>query len=228
MLQAIVLAGGFGTRLKGVVPDLPKVMAKIAGRPFLEILFDEFARKGFGRIVLSLGEMAEKIIAHFGNDYAGMQIAYSIEDRPLGTGGALRLALGMFNGDHVFVFNGDTYLDLEVDAIENHWQVNRQPIIVCRSVADASRYGRVNLDGSGLRLAGFSEKGTTGPGLINVGCYVFNQGQLDAFPAGSTFSLEVDYLAKVVRETPFDVFITSGYFIDIGIPEDYARAQIEL
>jgi D-glycero-alpha-D-manno-heptose 1-phosphate guanylyltransferase len=228
MLEALVLAGGFGTRLRGVVPDIPKAMATVAGRPFLEILLDQLASKGFGRVILSLGHLSEKITAHFGNAYAGMRIEYSIEDSPLGTGGAVRLALTKCEADHVFVFNGDTYLDLEVAAVESQWQVNRRPILVCRTVVDTARYGRVQLDETGRQLAGFSEKGASGPGLINVGCYVFHRNQLDAFPVGATFSLEGDYLAKAVRETGFEVFITGGHFIDIGIPEDYARAQIEL
>ncbi len=113
-MEAIVLAGGFGTRLRQVVPDLPKPMAPIAGRPFLEILLLSLYQKGFSRVVLSLGFMAEKIIAHFGDRYVGMDLVYAVEHHPLGTGGAIRVALAQCASDHVFVFNGDTYLDLEV------------------------------------------------------------------------------------------------------------------
>ena len=226
MMEAIVLAGGFGTRLRQVVPDLPKPMAPIAGRPFLEILLGTLAHKGFGRVVLSLGFMAEKISGHFGSRYAGMELQYVVEDQPLGTGGAVRLALTRCTDDHVFVFNGDTFLDLEAAALERQWQSHHRPIIVGREVADTARYGRLlTADG---RVTGFTEKGVAGPGLINAGCYVFGRQQLDRFALNSAFSLEADYLAKEVSRSPFDVFVTAGQFIDIGVPEDFQRAQTVL
>lgn len=226
MREAIILAGGFGTRLRQVVPDLPKPMAPIAGRPFLGILLDSLARKGFGRVVLSLGFMADKIFNHFGDHYAGMELIHVVEDQPLGTGGAVRLAMSQCHENHVFVFNGDTFLDLEVDAVEQHWRRHRHAIIVGREVPDTVRYGRL-LTSKG-KVIGFTEKNVAGPGLINAGCYVFSRGQLDAFPLHAPFSLEANYLAKVVSETPIDVFVTAGQFIDIGVPEDFLRAQTEL
>jgi len=226
MLEGIVLAGGFGTRLRQVVPDLPKPMALISGRPFLEILLTDLAKKGFGRIVLSLGFMAEKIISHFGDNFLGMQIVYVIEKSPLGTGGAIKLAMLQCKEDHVFIFNGDTFFDLEVDAVESQWQSRSFPIIVGLEVPDTKRYGRLLIDGA--QVKGFSEKNTRGPGLINAGCYVFNRKQLDAYPVQIPFSLETDYFSKVIYSTPFDLFVTSGCFIDIGVPEGYMRAQNEL
>lgn len=226
MREAVVLAGGFGTRLRQVVPDLPKPMAPIAGRPFLEILLGSLAGKGFGRVVLSLGFMADSIFGHFGSHHAGMELAYVVEDQPLGTGGAVRLAMLQCHEDHVFVFNGDTFLDLEVDVVEQHWQNHRLPIIVGREVPDAARYGRLLAENG--RVTGFTEKGVYGPGLINAGCYVFNQGQLDDLPLNVPFSLEVDYLVNAVSRAPIDVFITAGQFIDIGVPDDFLRAQTEL
>lgn len=226
MREAVVLAGGFGTRLQQVVPDLPKPMAPIAGRPFLEILLGTLARKGVDRVVLSLGFMAEKISGYFGLKFAGMELIYVVEDKPLGTGGAVRLAMEKCQKDHFFVFNGDTFLDLEMDALDQHWHQNQRPVIVARHVPDTARYGRL-LVAKG-RVTGFTEKGENGLGLINAGCYVFNRGQLDGFALNQAFSLELDYLAKVVSESQFDVFVTSGQFIDIGVPEDYHRAQNEL
>ena len=225
-MEAIVLAGGFGTRLREVVPDLPKPMAPIAGRPFLEILLSALARKGFTRIVLSLGFMAEKVIKHFGASYAGMELVYEVERQPLGTGGAIRAAMLRCSADHVFVFNGDTYLDLEVDDLENLWQASQHPVIVVREVPDTARFGRVEIQGG--RVSAFREKGMTGKGLINAGCYVLPQGALDAFPIGQNFSLETEYLAKELQRIHFDGFVTQGHFIDIGVPEDFARAQNEL
>lgn len=222
-MEAIVLAGGFGTRLRQVVADVPKPMAPIAGRPFLEILLGSLARKGFARVVLSLGFMAEKISDHFGAQFAGMDIAYVVEDTPLGTGGAIRLALEACTQNHVFVFNGDTYLDLEVQSLEQQWQAKRCQIVVGRQVSDTSRYGRLVVDGG--RITCFAEKGIAGPGLINAGCYVLAADALARFPLNQPFSIETDYLVPEVTSGTVDVFVTEGMFIDIGIPEDYARAQ---
>jgi D-glycero-alpha-D-manno-heptose 1-phosphate guanylyltransferase len=222
-MEAIVLAGGFGTRLRQVVTDVPKPMAPIAGRPFLEILLGELAQKGFSRVVLSLGFMAEKISSHFGPRFAGLNLAYVMEDTPLGTGGATRLATTACAQDHVFVFNGDTYLDLEVDLLERQWQAKRHPIVVGRQVPDTTRYGRLVVDGD--RIISFAEKGIAGPGLINAGCYVLATDALAQFPLNQTFSIETDYLVPEVARATVDVFVTEGVFIDIGIPEDYARAQ---
>lgn len=225
-MEAIVLAGGFGTRLREVVPDLPKPMAPVAGRPFLEILLHALASKGFCRVILSLGFMAGKVEAHFGEQFAGMELVYEVENTPLGTGGAVRQALTRCSEDHVFVFNGDTYLDLEVADVEAHWQTHRVPIIVAREVPDTARFGRLNTAGG--RVTGFLEKGMAGAGLINAGCYVLPVAILNGFAHGQAFSLETDFLAKTVGAQRIDVFVTNGHFIDIGVPEDYARAQSEL
>ena len=223
MREAVVLAGGLGSRLQHVLPDLPKPMAPISGRPFLEILLGTLATKGIDRVILSLGFMAEKISNYFGLNYAGMELIYVVEDKPLGTGGALRLATEMCKQDHFFVFNGDTYLDLDIDKLDQQWKQNKKPIIVARQVDNTSRYGRLLIEND--RIIGFTEKDKNGLGYINAGCYVLNQGQLDGFELNQAFSLELDYLAKVVIDSPFDVFVTSGQFIDIGVPEDYQLAQ---
>lgn len=225
-MEAIILAGGFGTRLRQLVADVPKPMAPVAGRPFLEILLGSLARKGFGRVVLSLGFMAENIRGHFGSHYAGMELVYVVEDQPLGTGGGVRLAMDQTQADHVFIFNGDTFLDLEVDQVERQWETRERPLIVGREVPDTGRYGRL-LEVDGI-ATGFTEKGVVGPGMINAGCYVFKREQLEAFPVGTAFSLEADYLARAVAAHDFDVFVTQGHFIDIGVPDDFVRAQSEL
>ena len=222
-MEAIVLAGGFGTRLRQVVADVPKPMAPVAGRPFLEILLGSLAQKGFSRAVLSLGFMAEKMSGHFGSRFDGLDIAYIVEDTPLGTGGATRLAAEACTQDHVYIFNGDTYLDLEVDRLEQQWQAKRHPIVVGRQVPDTTRYGRLVVDGD--RITSFAEKGITGPGLINAGCYVLSRDALARFPLNQPFSIETEYLVPEVARVTIDVFVTKGMFIDIGMPEDYALAQ---
>ena len=225
-MEAIVLAGGFGTRLKHLVPDLPKPMAPVAGRPFLEILLIFLARKGFRRVVLSLGYMAEKIVSHFGDRFHDVALVYEIEKTPLGTGGAVRQALERCASDHVFVLNGDTYLDLEVADVEARWQDHHSPLIVACEVPDTSRYGQLNVAEG--RVIGFSEKKDSGPGLINAGCYVLPKHFLDEFPCGKVFSLESDFFAKKVKNERFEFFASKGFFIDIGFPEDFVRAQTVL
>ena len=225
-MEGIVLAGGFGTRLRALVPDTPKPMAPVAGKPFLEILLQALAQKGFKRVVLSLGFLAHKITAHFGAHFAGMDLHYIVEDQPLGTGGAVRLALASCVKDHVFVFNGDTFLDLEVHAVEAAWQTDKRPIIVSRQVPDTACYGRLLTEAG--RVTGFAEKNANGPGLINAGCYVFARDQLDNFALQQAFSLETDYLTHAVQTIEFKAFVTQGLFIDIGVPDDYLRAQTML
>ena len=221
-LEAVVLAGGLGTRLRPLVSDLPKPMAPVAGRPFLELLLEQLAAKGFGHVVLSLGHMAEVITGHFGTGFAGMRLSHVIEPAPLGTGGALRLALQACEQDAVFVFNGDTFLDLEVDRVAARWQRHRRPILVAREVANTHRYGRLEV--AGERLLAFHGKGVEGPGLINAGCYLLPRTLL-AHCAPAPFSFEADFLQPEVQRQPFEVFRTAAPFIDIGVPEDYLRAQ---
>ena len=226
VMEAIVLAGGFGTRLRRMVPDLPKPMAPIGGRPFLEILLRSLAHKGFDRVVFSLGFMAEKISVHFGRHFAGIELVYEVESQPLGTGGAIRAALTRCLEDHVYVFNGDTYLDLEVDQLEKLWQSRYHPIIVVREVSDTGRFGRVAIQDG--RVIAFLEKGKSGSGLINAGCYVLPQHALDDFSLGQPFSLETEFFIKYLQSIRFDGFVTQGRFIDIGVPEDYVLAQTVL
>lgn len=225
-MEAIVLAGGYGTRLRQIISDVPKPMAPVAGRPFLEILLTGLAQKGFDRVLLSLGYMADKVTSHFGDKFAGITLSYEIEASPLGTGGAVRQALSRCESDHVFVFNGDTYLDLEATEVQACWEASRAPIIVARDVPDTARYGRLDVvDG---KVCNFAEKGATGPGLINAGCYVLPKNIFARAKLDQTFSLEADFLADEVHKQQFNVFVTNGLFIDIGVPEDYARAQTEL
>jgi D-glycero-alpha-D-manno-heptose 1-phosphate guanylyltransferase len=226
MREAIVLAGGLGTRLRSVVPDLPKVMAPIRGRPFLELILSALARKGFDRVVLSLGYMAGSVVRHFGSRFPGIDLLYEIESHPLGTGGALRRALGRLRTDHALIVNGDTFLDIEADAVEALWRRERTPIIVARQLADTSRYGRLVV--SNDIVIGFTGKDVPGSGLINAGHYVFPSTIVDRFPETEAFSLENDFLAKQATATNLRVFVSRGSFIDIGVPEDYARAQSEL
>lgn len=223
-MEAIILAGGLGTRLRLMVQDLPKPMAPVNGKPFLEYIIKNLIKCGFSRIILSVGFKAEKIEQYFGDSYEGVDLVYSSESEPLGTGGATRLALEHCKENHVYVFNGDTYLDVDVAQIERLWIEKGNPIIVGKIMPDASRYGVIVCCNG--RVAGFKEKVKNGSGLINAGCYVLRQHELEAYPIGKKFSLEKDYLEVKVNSQALnlELFITNGYFIDMGIPESYLEA----
>jgi D-glycero-alpha-D-manno-heptose 1-phosphate guanylyltransferase len=224
-MEAIVLAGGFGTRLRSIVADVPKPMAPVAGRPFLELLLSSLKRKGFTRAILSIGYMAEIITSYFETHDVGLQIAYEIETAPLGTGGALAAAMRHVTQDRTFVFNGDTFLDLEVGALDAMWPGDRSPIVVARRVGDTERYGRLEADRD--RISKFSGSGIRGAGLINAGCYLLPRAIFERQNLPAAFSFEQDYLARCAAAS-LRVFVTNGLFIDIGVPEDYRRAQTEL
>jgi D-glycero-alpha-D-manno-heptose 1-phosphate guanylyltransferase len=223
-MQAIVLAGGLGTRLRGVLPDLPKPMAPVGGRPFLSIILDQLLGAGFETAVLAVGYRHQAIRSHFGERYRGLALRYSTESEPLGTGGAIRLAWPLASAAQVFVLNGDTYLEIDYKAmLEAHLRAAAQlSMAVCR-VPDASRYGALEL--SGERVCGFSDKGRSGPGWINAGVYVLSSELRAHVQKEGAFSFERDLLAPGVEVIRPFAFPADGLFIDIGIPEDYARAQ---
>lgn len=224
--DVIILAGGLGTRLREKVPNLPKPMADIGGKPFLELLLNIMRCNGFRRVILSVGYKAEEIIDYFGSGYKGLELVYEREKKPLGTGGALLKAVKSCVADHAFVFNGDTYLDLEISGIETLWQGNKNPIIVGRYVNDTSRYGRLKINKG--KVEQFLGKGIEGAGVINAGCYVLPGNIFDGGDYPPFFSFEKDFLAPMIKSRTFDLFITKGQFIDIGVPEDYEIAQSEL
>jgi D-glycero-alpha-D-manno-heptose 1-phosphate guanylyltransferase len=224
MLEAIILAGGFGTRLKEVLPGLPKSMAPIHGKPFLAYLLDNLEKKGFKKVILSVGYMADKIIDHFGARYQELVLEYSIEKEALGTGGAARLALEKCSQDHVYIMNGDTYVDFNIKDTESIWKSNSCAIIITAHVDNAARYGLVECKNNIVQ--GFLEKGYDGPGLVSAGCYLFSKYQLDKFKLNSFFSLELDYLKNAVKKEKFYMAKSNGIFIDIGVPDEYKRANI--
>lgn len=226
--EAIVLAGGFGTRLRGVVSDVPKPMAPVAGRPFLCWLLDDLVRQGYTRTVLATGYMHEKVASHFGNAYQGMEIAYARETTPLGTGGAIAKALPHCGCESVTVLNGDTLFRINLRKIATLAKEKDADLVVAlRNVDDTSRYGSVSVGDDG-RVNAFHEKADChGPGLINGGIYQLDTALLKDFPAGRNFSFEREVLQREYQSRRFYGMRSDGYFIDIGIPEDYARAQTE-
>ena len=224
--EAIVLAGGFGTRLRGVVDDVPKPLAPVAGRPFLAWLLDRLAAGGMRRCILATGYLSELIEQRIGTRWQGMDIAYSLEPEPLGTGGAIRLAAGRLRGDAAHVLNGDTWLEYDPPALEAAARAANAPMAIALArVDDVARYGAVDIDHG--RVSGFREKGEAGPGWINAGCYFLGADALAALPARDAFSFEQDVLQPSVQAGTVAAFTATAGFIDIGVPEDYARAQLQ-
>lgn len=226
MKEAIILAGGFGTRLRSVVGDVPKPMAPIQGEPFLNILLRKLSRAGIERVTLSLGYQAHIISAHYQSEFEGLSLSYIVEGEPLGTGGAIKRCLAKANADPALILNGDTYLEFDLDALTREWEKNGEPIIVARQVNDVGRFGRIEVVDGYVR--GFAEKKVSGAGVINAGVYVVPKALVSDFPGRDRFSFEADYLVNAVKRSNFRCFVTSGKFIDIGVPEDYEIAQREL
>lgn len=226
-MRAIILAGGLGTRLKSVVSDLPKPLAPIQQKPFLAYLLDYLQSQGVTNVVLSLGFQAQKIQDYFQSRFGAIGIDYVIETTPLGTGGAMRHALQLFADDSepVFVLNGDTLLKADLHALYDFHQQYQSALTMalCR-VENAERYGLVTVKGNSI--IAFREKGKACAGLINAGVYLMSPSLLNDYHDGAVFSFERDFLpnAKVVPHA----FITEDYFIDIGSPDDYQRAKVEL
>ncbi len=224
MMEVLVLAGGRGTRLRSVVADVPKPMAPVQGIPFLALLLRSLSHKGVRRVVLSVGYLYEKVTAYFGNAYERISLVYEVEHEQMGTGGAIARSMRHASEDHLLVLNGDTFLDLELAGLEQAWQRERRPIIVGRMVPDTSRFGRLQHNGSGTVTA-FAEKGIAGPGLINAGAYVLPSDFFAHRHRQPPFSIETDVLTELATQGGLALFETQGQFIDIGVPEDYQRAQ---
>ena len=223
-MEAIVLAGGLGTRLRGVVDDVPKPMAPVQGRPFLALILDQLVGAGFKTAIIATGYRHEAIRSYFGADYRGLALRYSVEDEPLGTGGAIRLACAQADARDVFVLNGDTYLELDFRAMmEAHVRAGSHLSMAICHVSDVARYGALELCDD--RVQRFLEKGRSGPGWINGGTYVLGPALRARLRPQGAFSFEQDLLAPEVSSIRPLAFRSSGLFIDIGIPQDYARAQ---
>jgi D-glycero-alpha-D-manno-heptose 1-phosphate guanylyltransferase len=226
-MKAIVLAGGFGTRLRERVPNLPKPMAPVAGFPFLKYILDRLILGGIEEIILSVGYRADAIISYFGNSYRNISITYAVEPAPLGTGGAIIYALKNHVDKEILVVNGDTLVDIDYSHFI-YWY-HEQPksvAIILKEMEDVSRYGSVIVS-NGV-VSGFVEKGKIGSGLINAGVYLLSTDVFNTFGLVGPFSFERDLLQAHCAELSPRAFITNAYFIDIGIPSDYERAQFEL
>jgi D-glycero-alpha-D-manno-heptose 1-phosphate guanylyltransferase len=230
--QAVVLCGGLGTRLQDTVPQLPKALAPIGDRPFLDYLLANLAKAGVREVVLCLGYKAEMIQSAYQHNDHGLSISVSVESKPLGTAGALKNAASLISSDSFLLLNGDSLVEVDyANLLQVHATSGAKITITLARVDRADRYGTAVLKGNG-EISAFFEKSSLpaldGKCLINVGVYALNRSLLDSIPACETpISLERDVLPKFIGRGIFG-FVADGFFIDIGVPEDYARAQIEL
>ena len=225
-MKVIILAGGLGTRLRTVVNDVPKPMAKIDGTPFLEILMDNMLHYGATEFILCVSYMREKISSYFGDSYKGCPIRYSIEEKPLGTGGAIKQAFDLFGLDKAVVINGDSFIKMDY---ADFYKKNSSQIlsIALKYMENASRYGLVETQEKYIRC--FNEKSAEAKsGLINAGIYLINKSLWQYAPGEAKFSFEKDILEKHINEIKATYYQTEDYFIDIGVPESYAQADKEL
>lgn len=224
-MEAVILAGGFGTRLASVVSDVPKPMAAVAGKPFLSFLLDDLVQQGITRIVLAVCYKKEIIMERFGATYRGMEIVYSTEDKPLDTGGAIRKALSFCREERVFVLNGDSFLAVRLKELRRMAEAyDREIVIVVKPMTDFSRYGTVERDRAGAVVA-FHEKQYCRKGYINGGIYDIRRTALERYP--QKFNMERDCFPELLKAQEIWSMESDGYFIDIGIPEDYVRIQEE-
>jgi D-glycero-alpha-D-manno-heptose 1-phosphate guanylyltransferase len=226
--EAIILAGGMGKRLQPALPDTPKPMAPVNGKPFLSYLINYLLSWDITRIILSLGYKSQDVLSFFGERLQDVDLIYSIEDEPLGTGGGILKAMEHAFGDEVLVLNGDTIYRIGLDSFEDfHRSRDSLLSIALRRQEETGRYGRVELDEL-QRITGFTEKGKSGAGgWINGGMYMINTAFYRRSSPGERFSLETDFLPGCIPSRRLYGYKTEGYFIDIGTPESYRRAQDE-
>lgn len=227
-MKAIVLAGGLGTRLAHVTGKIPKPMAPVGSRPFLEYLLDYLIDQGFEAAVLAVSHKWDMILEHFGYVYRDMPLNYSVEDEPLGTGGAIRQALDVLPDNEVAVLNGDTLFRVDLEGLAaTHRSGGAQLTMALKQVADSGRFGRVEVTPGGM-ISGFAEKSSPGPGWINGGVYMLTRSLFANFPMPKRFSFERDLVEPNIDRIRPRAFQSDAYFIDMGVPEDYERAQGEI
>jgi D-glycero-alpha-D-manno-heptose 1-phosphate guanylyltransferase len=228
-MEAIVLAGGLGTRLRSVVADVPKPMAQVAGRPFLDYILNYLKKQGVHRVILAVGykwEVFSSYYSHVDKSF-GLELIFSVEDEPLGTGGAIFNAARTVQGDSFFIINGDTAFDISLNNLAEFFSDNNAEIVLAlKQVTNADRYGSVECAPDG-RILSFLEKGQNSPSFsaINGGIYKMKKAVMERFNFPARFSFETDFLKGKIGELKAFGKVFDAPFIDIGIPEDFRRAQ---
>jgi len=223
--EAIILAGGLGTRLQDVLPGIPKCMAPVKGKPFLSYVLDYLIDQEIDKVILSVGYLKDQIINYFGDNYKNLSIEYAIENEPLGTGGAIKQSFEFCKQNDVFVINGDTYFTPDLSELEEvHSQTTADVTIAVKEMAETGRYGRIMTDND-RRITDFREKDTiSGSEWINGGIYLINRNIFDTI-SEQKFSLENDVFKKNCSKLKMQAYQSDAFFLDMGIPEDYINAQ---
>lgn len=226
-ITAMILAGGLGTRLRPLIKDKQKVMAEVADKPFLAHILERLDQQGIRKAVLCTGYMSEQVKEYFGERYGDIELIYSEEQLLLGTGGAIRFALPLTDSDPVLVLNGDSFCDAELlPFLASHVERAASASMLLTQVEDTRRYGRVDFSTEGL-ITKFEEKGaTSGPGWINAGIYLISREIIERLPKGHNVSLERDVFVNLVGQSFYMHCGKMSKFIDIGIPESIAQAQL--
>ena len=218
--EAIVLAGGLGTRLRSEIGESPKPLAPINGEPFLTHVFKYLQKNGINKVVLSVGYKWELIKKEYGDKWRDIEIKYAVEKERLGTGGAIKLAMADINSENFYVLNGDTLFDVNLLTLETlHFNNNAECTLALKDLYRVSRYGSVELKDD--KISAFREKEYRERAIINGGIYCLNKSILIQFPKADIFSFESDYLEKNTAKKSIFGKLFSEYFIDIGVPEDY-------
>lgn len=226
--EAIILAGGLGTRLRSVVSDLPKCMAPVAGKPFLHFVIEYLLQQGVDKFIFSVGYKSDMIIDYVNEQYPHISKQFSTEAEPLGTGGAVKLACSLATGKNLLILNGDTLFKIDVAWVSGfHNSNDADCTLSLKSMEDFDRYGVVELN-EDASVASFLEKRQYDLGLINGGVYALNVESFLKEDLPQKFSFEKDYLEVYFNKRKMFGIIQDEYFIDIGIPEDFERAQVEL
>ncbi len=222
--EAIILAGGKGTRLQSLLHDIPKCMAPVNGKPFISYIIDYLVQSNISKVIISVGYRKEYIISNLNDIYSGIEIIFSQEDVPLGTGGAIKAAMKYMETDLALVLNGDTFFRPDLHAMLNmHTSQNADLSIAAKKMPDVSRYGKIICNEKG-KIISFAEKNISSEaGLINGGIYLIGNNLFDKFHA-EVFSIENEFFKQKVSELHFQAFISEAEFLDIGIPEDYKKA----
>lgn len=223
-VTAAILAGGLGTRLRPLFPDRPKALSEVKGRPFLAYLLDQLSAVGLRKVVMCTGHLGEQIQAAFGDSYGDMRLLYSRELSPVGTAGALRLALSLFDSEFILVMNGDSFCHIDLrDLFAWHVEQRAKATLVLVKAEEPARYGQVQVDADGV-VIGFEEKSArSDPGWINAGVYLLARSLIKAMPEKRVVSLEREAFPAWIGKG-FYGYRSSGRFLDIGTPEAYAAA----
>ncbi|MBI3136885.1 MAG: nucleotidyltransferase family protein [Bacteroidetes bacterium] len=223
--QAIVLAGGLGTRLRSEIGEFPKVLAPVNGQPFLHYLLRYLKKNGIETVILSVGYKYELIVEAVGEEFEGMKLIYAIEKEPLGTGGAIKLALEKTKADILYVCNGDTFFDISLKELSDiHFEKKSNCTMALKKLHNVDRYGSVEMDETG-KITAFHEKKFRAEAVINGGIYCINRSLLIHYPVNTPFSLETNYLENNPKAKKIYGHCFDAYFMDIGVPEDYRQFQ---